>query len=249
MTTMFDLTGKTALVTGASGGIGGAIARSLHAQGARVVLSGTRAEALEALKSELGERAFTAPCNLGNAAEVEALVKNAESAAAAPLDILVNNAGITRDNLFMRMKDEEWDQVIAVNLTAAFRLSRSVLRGMMKKRWGRIITITSVVGVTGNPGQGNYAAAKAGLIGMSKALAAEVASRNITVNCVAPGFIATAMTDALNDDQKKGILGRVPAGRLGDSKDVAAAVVYLASEEAAYVTGQTLHVNGGMAMV
>ena len=249
MTAMFDLTNKTALVTGASGGIGGAIARGLHAQGARVVLSGTRAEALDALRAELGERAVTTPCNLGNAAEVEALVKNAESAAGAPLDILVNNAGITRDNLFMRMKDEEWDQVIAVNLTAAFRLSRSVLRGMMKKRWGRIITITSVVGVTGNPGQGNYAAAKAGLIGMSKALAAEVASRNITVNCVAPGFIATAMTDALNDEQKKGILSRVPAGRLGDSKDVAAAVVYLASEEAAYVTGQTLHVNGGMAMI
>ena len=249
MTAMFDLTNKTALVTGASGGIGGAIARGLHAQGARVVLSGTRAEALDALRAELGERAVTTPCNLGNAAEVEALVKNAESAAGAPLDILVNNAGITRDNLFMRMKDEEWDQVIAVNLTAAFRLSRSVLRGMMKKRWGRIITITSVVGVTGNPGQGNYAAAKAGLIGMSKALAAEVASRNITVNCVAPGFIATAMTDALNDEQKKAILSRVPAGRLGDSKDVAAAVVYLASEEAAYVTGQTLHVNGGMAMI
>jgi len=246
---MFDLTNKTALVTGASGGIGGAIARALHAQGARVVLSGTRADALDALKAELGDRTATAPCNLGNAAEVEALVKNAEAAAGAPLDILINNAGITRDNLFMRMKDEEWDQVIAVNLTAAFRLSRAVLRGMMKKRWGRIITITSVVGVTGNPGQGNYAAAKAGLIGMSKALAAEVASRNITVNCVAPGFIATAMTDALTGDQKTAILSRVPAGRLGDSQDVAAAVVYLASEEAAYVTGQTLHVNGGMAMI
>jgi 3-oxoacyl-[acyl-carrier protein] reductase len=246
---MFDLTNKTALVTGASGGIGGAIARALHAQGARVVLSGTRADALDALKSQLGERAVTAPCNLGNAAEVEALVKNAEAAAGAPLDILINNAGITRDNLFMRMKDEEWDQVIAVNLTAAFRLSRAVLRGMMKKRWGRIIIITSVVGVTGNPGQGNYAAAKAGLIGMSKALAAEVASRNITVNCVAPGFIATAMTDALTEEQKKGILSRVPAGRLGGPADVAAAVVYLASEEAAYVTGQTLHVNGGMAMI
>ena len=246
---MFDLTNKTALVTGASGGIGGAIARALHAQGARVVLSGTRADALDALKSQLGERAATSPCNLGNAAEVEALVKNAEAAAGAPLDILVNNAGITRDNLFMRMKDEEWDQVIAVNLTAAFRLSRAVLRGMMKKRWGRIITITSVVGVTGNPGQGNYAAAKAGLIGMSKALAAEVASRNITVNCVAPGFIATAMTDALTSDQKNAILSRIPAGKLGDSSDVAAAVAYLASEEAAYVTGQTLHVNGGMAMV
>ena len=249
MTAMLDLTSKTALVTGASGGIGGGIARALHAQGASVVLSGTRADALDALKGELGERAFCAPCNLGNAAEVEALVKNAEAATGAPLDILVNNAGITRDNLFMRMKDEEWDQVIAVNLTAAFRLSRAVLRGMMKKRWGRIITITSIVGVTGNPGQGNYAAAKAGLIGMSKALAAEVASRNITVNCVAPGFIASPMTDALNDAQKSAILSRVPAGRLGDSKDVAAAVVYLASEEAAYVTGQTLHVNGGMVMV
>ncbi len=246
---MFDLTDKTALVTGASGGIGGAIARALHAQGARVVLSGTRADALDALKADLGEQAFTAPCNLGNAAEVEALIKNAESVAEAPLDILVNNAGITRDNLFMRMKDDEWDQVIAVNLTAAFKLSRAVLRGMMRKRWGRIVTITSVVGVTGNPGQGNYAAAKAGLIGMSKALAAEVASRNITVNCVAPGFIATAMTDALTEEQRTQILTRVPAGRLGDSKDVAAAVVYLASEEAAYVTGQTLHVNGGMAMI
>ena len=246
---MFDLTNKTALVTGASGGIGGAIARALHAQGARVVLSGTRADALEALKSELGERASTAPCNLGNAAEVEALVKNAEAAAGTPLDILVNNAGITRDNLFMRMKDEEWDQVIAVNLTAAFRLSRAVLRGMMKKRWGRIVTITSVVGVTGNPGQGNYAAAKAGLIGMSKALASEVATRNITVNCVAPGMITTAMTDALNEQQRGAILTRIPAGRLGEPADVAAAVVYLASEEAAYVTGQTLHVNGGMAMI
>jgi 3-oxoacyl-[acyl-carrier protein] reductase len=246
---MFDLSGKTALITGASGGIGGAIAKALHGQGARVVLSGTRADALDALKKELGERAASAPCNLAIAAEVEALVKNAEAAAGAPIDILVNNAGITRDNLFMRMKDEEWDQVIAVNLTAAFKLSRASLRNMMKKRWGRIITITSIVGVTGNPGQGNYAAAKAGLIGMSKALAAEVASRNITVNCVAPGFIATAMTGALTDDQKSAILTRVPAGRLGDSKDVAAAVVYLASEEAGYVTGHTMHVNGGMAMI
>src|ERR1700704_3251932 len=246
---MFDLSNKTALVTGASGGIGGAIAMALHAQGARVVLSGTRADALDALKAELGTRAVTAPCNLGNAAEVEALVKSAETAAGASIDILVNNAGITRDNLFMRMKDEEWDQVIAVNLTAAFKLSRAALRNMMKKRWGRIVTITSVVGITGNPGQANYAAAKAGLIGMTKALAAEVASRNITVNCVAPGFVATAMTDALTPDQKTAILTRVPAGRLGDSKEVAAAVVYLASEEARYVTGQTLHVNGGMAMV
>ncbi|HXJ00128.1 MAG TPA: 3-oxoacyl-[acyl-carrier-protein] reductase [Micropepsaceae bacterium] len=246
---MFDLTNKTALVTGASGGIGGAIAKALHGQGAGVVLSGTRAEALDALKAELGDHAVTAPCNLGNAADVDELVKKAEAAIGAPIDILINNAGITRDNLFMRMKDEEWDQVIAVNLTAAFRLSRSVLRGMMKKRWGRIVTITSVVGVTGNPGQGNYAAAKAGLIGMSKALAAEVASRNITVNCVAPGFIATAMTDALTADQRTAILTRVPAGRLGDSREIGSAVVYLASEEAGYVTGQTLHVNGGMAMI
>jgi 3-oxoacyl-[acyl-carrier protein] reductase len=246
---MFDLTNRIALVTGASGGIGGAIAKALHSQGAGVVLSGTRAEALDALKAEIGARAVTAPCNLGNAAEVDELVKTAEAAIGAPIDILINNAGITRDNLFMRMKDEEWDQVIAVNLTAAFRLSRAVLRGMMKKRWGRIVTITSVVGVTGNPGQGNYAAAKAGLIGMSKALAAEVASRNITVNCVAPGFIATPMTDALTEQQKTAILTRIPAGKLGDSRDIAAAVVYLASDEAQYVTGQTLHVNGGMAMV
>jgi 3-oxoacyl-[acyl-carrier protein] reductase len=246
---MFDLTGKTALVTGASGGIGGAIAKALHAQGASVVLSGTRAEALDALKSELGGRAFTATCNLSNTADVEALPKKAEEAAGAPIDILVNNAGVTRDNLFMRMKDDEWDQVIAVNLTAAFRLSRAVLRGMMKKRWGRIVSVTSVVGTTGNPGQGNYAAAKAGLVGMSKSLAIEVASRNITVNCVAPGFIATAMTDVLNDAQKQAILPRIPAGRMGTSAEIAAAVVYLASEEAAYVTGQTLHANGGMAMI
>jgi 3-oxoacyl-[acyl-carrier protein] reductase len=246
---MFDLTNKTVLVTGASGGIGGAIAKALHGQGARVVLSGTRAAALDAMQAELGERAVTAPCNLSNPAEVDELVKKAEAAIGAPIDILVNNAGITRDNLFMRMKDEEWDQVIAVNLTAAFKLSRAVLRNMMKKRWGRIVTITSVVGVTGNPGQGNYAAAKAGLIGMSKALAAEVASRNITVNCVAPGFIATAMTDALTPNQRTAILSRIPAGRLGDSTDIATAVAYLASEEAAYVTGQTLHVNGGMAMI
>ena len=246
---MFDLSNKTALVTGASGGIGGAIAKALHAQGARVVLSGTRADALDRLQAELGERASTAPCNLSVSAEVDELLKKAEAVAGAPIDILVNNAGITRDNLLMRMKDEEWDQVIAVNLTAAFKLSRAALRNMMKKRWGRIVTITSVVGVTGNPGQANYAAAKAGLIGMTKALAAEIASRNITVNCVAPGFVTTAMTDALTPDQKTAILARIPAGRLGDSKDVAAAVVYLASEEAQYVTGQTLHVNGGMAMV
>ena len=246
---MFDLTGKTALVTGASGGIGGAIAKALHAQGATVVLSGTRAEALEALKAELGSRAFIAPANLSDIASVEALPKAAEEAAGAGIDILVNNAGITRDNLFMRMKDDEWDQVIAVNLTAAFRLSRAVLRGMMKKRWGRIIQITSVVGATGNPGQGNYAAAKAGLVGMSKSLAAEVASRNITVNAVAPGFIQTAMTDVLTDQQKETISTRIPAGRMGMPEEIAAAVVYLASPEAAYVTGETIQVNGGMAML
>ena len=246
---MFALNDKTALVTGASGGIGGAIAKALHAQGARVIVSGTRVEALEALVGELKDRVFKLPCNLADAAELEDLVKKAEAAASSPVDILVNNAGITRDNLFLRMKDEEWDQVIAVNLTAAFKLSRAVLRNMMKKRWGRIITITSVVGVTGNPGQGNYAAAKAGLIGMTKALAAEVASRNITVNTVAPGFIATPMTDKLTPEQKTAILARIPAGHLGTATDVAAAVSYLASEEAAYVTGQTLHVNGGMAMI
>src|SRR5450755_3277105 len=246
---MFDLTNRTALVTGASGGIGGAIAKALHGQGAGVVLSGTRESALDALKAELGPRAVTQPCNLGNAAEVDDLVKKAEAAIGAPIDILINNAGITRDNLFMRMKDEEWDQVIAVNLTAAFRLSRAVLRGMMKKRWGRIIQITSVVGATGNPGQGNYAAAKAGLVGMTKSLAAEVASRNITVNCVAPGFIQTAMTDVLTDQQKEAISTRIPAGRMGTPAEIAGAVVYLASEEAAYVTGETLQVNGGMAMI
>ncbi len=246
---MFDLTGKVALVTGASGGIGGAIARALHAQGATVVLSGTRAEALETLRAELGERAFTATCNLSDTESVEALPKAAETAAGAPIDILVNNAGITRDNLFMRMKDDEWMQVIAVDLTAGFRLSRAVLRGMMKKRWGRIVSVTSVVGTMGNPGQGNYAAAKAGLVGMSKSLAQEVASRGITVNCVAPGFIATAMTDALTDAQKEAINTRIPAARMGTPEEIAAAVLYLASEEAGYVTGQTVHVNGGMAMI
>ena len=246
---MFDLTGKTALVTGASGGIGGAIAKALHSQGAAVVLSGTRTEALEKLKAELGARAFVAQANLSDAASVEALPKAAEAAAGAPIDILVNNAGITRDNLFMRMKDEEWDQVIQVNLTAAFRLSRAVLRGMMKKRWGRIVQITSIVGATGNPGQGNYAAAKAGLIGMTKSLAAEVASRNITVNAVAPGFIQTAMTDVLTDQQKEAIATRIPLARMGKAEEIAAAVVYLASEEAAYVTGETIHINGGMAML
>ena len=251
---MFDLTGKTALVTGASGGIGGAIAKALHGQGAKVVLSGTRAEALEAVRAELDSlngsgRAFIAPANLSDIASVEALPKAAEEAAGGGIDILVNNAGITKDNLFMRMKDEEWDQVIAVNLTAAFRLSRAVLRGMMKKRWGRIIQITSVVGATGNPGQGNYAAAKAGLVGMTKSLAAEVASRNITVNAVAPGFIQTAMTDVLTDQQKEMIAARIPAGRMGIPGEIAAAVAWLASEEAAYVTGETIHINGGMAMI
>jgi 3-oxoacyl-[acyl-carrier protein] reductase len=246
---MFDLTGKTALVTGASGGIGGAIAKALHGQGAKVVLSGTRAEALEKVKAELGGNAFIAPANLSDIASIEALPKAAEEAAGSGIDILVNHAGITRDNLFMRMKDEEWDQVIAVNLTAAFRLSRAVLRGMMKKRWGRIVQITSVVGATGNPGQGNYAAAKAGLVGMTKSLAAEVASRNITCNAVAPGFIQTAMTEVLTDQQKEMISARIPAGRMGAPGEIAAAVAYLASEEAAYVTGETIHINGGMAMI
>jgi 3-oxoacyl-[acyl-carrier protein] reductase len=245
---MFELTGKSALVTGASGGIGGAIARQLHAQGATVALSGTRVEPLQALAADLGERAHVTPCNLSDAASVEALPKVAAEAMGG-LDILINNAGVTRDNLFMRMSDEEWDQVISVNLTASFRLSRAVVRGMMKKRWGRIIGITSIVGVTGNPGQGNYAAAKAGMIGMSKSLAAEVASRGITVNCIAPGFITTAMTDKLNEDQKGKLLGVIPAGRMGTSDEIASAAVYLASEEAAYVTGQTIHVNGGMAMI
>jgi 3-oxoacyl-[acyl-carrier protein] reductase len=245
---LFDLTGRTALVTGASGGIGCEIARALHGQGATVVLSGTRGDALEALKHELGSRAHAIVCDLHDGASVDALVKGAE-AQAGTIGILVNNAGITRDNLFLRMKDSEWDEVIAVDLTAAFRLSRAVLRGMMKNRWGRIVSITSVVGATGNPGQGNYAAAKAGLAGMMRSLAAEVASRNVTANCVAPGFIATAMTDALNEAQKSAILARIPAGRMGSTGDVAAAVVYLASEQSAYVTGQTLHVNGGMAMI
>jgi 3-oxoacyl-[acyl-carrier protein] reductase len=245
---MFDLTGKSALVTGASGGIGGAIARALHKQGASVGLSGTRTEPLEKLKAELGERAHVLPADLGDAAAIEALLKSAD-AALGGIDILINNAGLTRDNLAMRMKDEDWQKVIDVNLTAGFRLARGAMRGMMKKRWGRIIGITSVVGVTGNPGQANYAAAKAGMIGMSKSLAQEVASRNITVNCVAPGFIETQMTGALNEDQKARIMTAIPAGRLGQSDEIAAAVVYLASLEAAYVTGQTIHVNGGMAMI
>ncbi|MGE3874175.1 MAG: 3-oxoacyl-[acyl-carrier-protein] reductase [Parvibaculaceae bacterium] len=245
---MFDLTGKTALVTGATGGIGAAIARVLHKQGATVAVSGTRAEVLEALKADLGERAHALAANLGKPEEVEKLVPAAE-AAMGSLDILVNNAGITRDGLAMRMKDEDWAQVIDVNLTAAFRLARAAMRGMMKRRYGRIIGITSVVGVTGNAGQANYAASKAGMIGMTKALAQELASRNVTVNCIAPGFIATPMTDALNDKQKEAIVAKVPAGRLGTSDDVAAAALYLASAEAAYMTGQTLHVNGGMAML
>jgi 3-oxoacyl-[acyl-carrier protein] reductase len=245
---VFDLTGKFALVTGASGGLGGAIARALHAQGASVALSGTRREALESVAAELGARAFVLPCDLSDKQAVEALVPAAD-AAMGGLDILVNNAGVTRDNLFLRMKDEEWDHVLAVNLTAAFRLSRACLKGMMRRRYGRIVSIASVVGVTGNPGQGNYAAAKAGLIGMSKALAAEVASRGITVNCVAPGFITSPMTDALNEKQREAILASVPAGRLGVGDEIGAAVVYLASREASYITGQTLHVNGGMAMI
>ena len=245
---MFELTGRTALVTGASGGIGEAIARALHAQGAVVALSGTRRAELDRVAGELGERVHVVPANLSDRAAVDALVPAAEAAMGA-LDILVNNAGITRDNLFLRMKDEEWDQVIGVNLTAGFRLARAAIRGMMKRRHGRIVGITSVVGVTGNAGQGNYAAAKAGMIGMSKALAKEVASRGITVNAVAPGFIETAMTDALNEAQRTAILAGVPSGRLGTPAEIAAAVVYLASDEAAYVTGQTLHVNGGMAMV
>ncbi|MGH1573072.1 3-oxoacyl-[acyl-carrier-protein] reductase [Methylobacterium sp. P31] len=244
---MFDLTGRKALVTGATGGLGQAIARALHTQGATVALSGTRQAALEALTAELGERASPVAADLSDKDSVEGLVPAAE-AAIGPLDILVNNAGITRDNLFMRMKDEEWEQVLAVNLTAAFRLSRAAVKGMMRRRSGRIVNIGSVVGSTGNPGQGNYAAAKAGLVGMTKALAAEVASRGITVNCIAPGFISSPMTDALNEKQREGILARVPAGRLGEGAEVAAACIYLASAEAGYVTGHTLHVNGGMAM-
>lgn len=245
---MFDLTGRKALVTGASGGLGSAIARALHQQGAEVALSGTRVQALEVLAGELGSRVHITPCDLGDRAALEALVPAAEKAL-GQIDILINNAGVTRDNLFMRMKDAEWDQVIAINLTSAFVLSRAALRGMMKRRFGRIIGITSIVGVTGNPGQGNYAASKAGMIGMSKALAAEVASRSITVNCVAPGFIGSPMTEALNEAQRNAILANVPMGALGKGSDIAAACVYLASIEAGYVTGQTLHVNGGMAMI
>ncbi|NQZ73372.1 MAG: 3-oxoacyl-[acyl-carrier-protein] reductase [Dinoroseobacter sp.] len=245
---MFDLTGKNALVTGASGGIGADIARALHGAGAVVGLSGTRVDPLEALAAELGDRAHVLPCNLSDATAVEALPKDAV-AAMGSVDVLVNNAGITRDNLFMRMSDEEWASVLEVNLTSTMRLCRGVLRGMMKARWGRIVNISSVVGATGNPGQGNYAASKAGMIGMSKSLAYEVASRGITVNAVAPGFIETAMTDKLNDDQKGKILTQIPAGRMGSPTEIAGAVLYLASPEAGYVTGATLHVNGGMAML
>ena len=245
---MFDLTGKSALITGASGGIGGEIARVLHAAGANVGLSGTREAPLAELATELGERAFVLPCNLSDAEAVNALPKAAAEAMGS-VDILVNNAGITRDNLFMRMSEEEWQSVLDVNLTSAFRLSKGVLRGMMKARWGRIVNISSVVGATGNPGQGNYAAAKAGMVGMTKSLAYEVASRGVTVNAVAPGFIETAMTDKLNDDQKAAILGQIPSGRMGTPAEIAASVLYLASPEAAYVTGTTLHVNGGMAML
>jgi 3-oxoacyl-[acyl-carrier protein] reductase len=245
---MFELTGKRALVTGASGGIGGAIARGLHAQGASVALTGTRQEALEGLAADLGDNTHVLPCDLSDAEQVGGLIERAEEAV-GELDILVNNAGRTRDNLFARIADSDWESILAVNLTAAFKLSRDVLRGMVRRRGGRIISITSVVAVTGNPGQSNYVAAKAGLTGMTKALAQEVAKRNVTINCIAPGFISTAMTDALNEKQRTAILERVPAGRLGEPTDVAAAAVFLASESAGYITGQTIHVNGGMAMI
>ena len=245
---MFDLTGKSALVTGASGGIGGAIATALHASGASVALSGTRMEPLETLRDALGDRAHVIPADLGAAGGAAQLAKDAE-AALGQIDILVNNAGLTRDGLAMRMKEEDWNRVLDVNLTASFQLSQAMLRGMMKRRWGRIIAITSIVGVTGNGGQTNYAASKAGLIGMSKSLAQEVASRGITVNCIAPGFIETAMTDALNEQQRESLAAAVPAGRVGAVEDIAAGAVYLASDEASYVTGQTLHINGGMAMI
>jgi len=245
---MFDLTGKTALVTGATGGIGGAIAKALHRQGAHVVLSGTREAVLQDLASGLSTRVSVAAANLASAEAVDGLIGQAEAAAGAPIDILVANAGVTKDGLLMRMKDEDWDTVIKVNLESYFRLSRAALRGMMKRRWGRIVGITSVVGVAGNAGQTNYAASKAGMIGFSKSLAQEVASRNITVNCIAPGFIESPMTDALNEQQRAAIMGTIPAARLGTGEEVAAACVYLAADESAYVTGQTLHVNGGMAM-
>ena len=245
---MFDLSGKSALVTGASGGIGGAIARHLHQAGANVGLSGTRVDALETLAGDLGERCAVLPCDLGDGDAVSALIGQADEALGA-VDIVINNAGLTRDNLALRLKDEDWEQVMAVNLTAAFRLSKAALRGMMKRRWGRIVNITSIVGVTGNGGQTNYAASKAGIIGFSKSLAQEVASRNITVNCLAPGFIQTPMADALDEGQRESLLASIPAGRLGVGDDIAAGVLYLASEEASYVTGQTLHINGGMAMI
>jgi 3-oxoacyl-[acyl-carrier protein] reductase len=245
---MFDLTGKTALVTGSTGGIGGAIARAFHQQGATVAISGTRRDVLDALASELADRVHVLPCNLADKEEIEALVPKSEEAM-GKLDILVANAGITKDNLLVQLRDEDWDQVVAVNLTATFRLARAAVRGMMRRRFGRIIGVTSVVGVTGNPGQANYTATKAGLIGMIKSIAGEYAKRGITANAIAPGFIATAMTERLNDKQREAILARVPAGRLGGGADVAAAAVFLASDEAAYVTGQTLHVNGGMAMI
>ncbi|HEY6993166.1 MAG TPA: 3-oxoacyl-[acyl-carrier-protein] reductase [Xanthobacteraceae bacterium] len=245
---MFDLTGKTALITGASGGIGGAIARAFHRQGATVAISGTRRNVLEELAGELADRVHVLPCNLADKDEVELLVPKSEQAMSR-LDILVANAGITKDNLLVQLRDEDWDEVVAVNLTAAFRLARAAVRGMMRRRFGRIIGVTSVVGVTGNPGQSNYTATKAGLIGMIKSIAGEYARRGVTANAIAPGFIATAMTDKLSDKQREAILARVPAGRLGAGADVAAAAVFLASEEAGYVTGQTLHVNGGMAMI
>lgn len=245
---MFELDGRTALVTGASGGIGGAIARALHQQGATVTLAGRNAQALEALAAELGDRAFTARADLSGPDAPNALVETAQGHMER-IDILVNNAGLARDGLLVRARDEDWDEVLNVNLGAAFRLSRAVLRGMMKARWGRIISVTSIVGATGNPGQTNYAASKAGLVGMSKALAAEVASRGITVNCIAPGFITTAMTDALGEEQQQKLISAIPSGRLGTPADVAGCAVFLAGEEAAYITGQTLHVNGGMAMI
>ena len=245
---MFDLSAKTALVTGATGAIGGAIARALHGQGATVALSGTRRDALDALAAELKDRVHVLPCDLADKDAVEALVPSAEEKM-TKLDILVANAGVNRDNLFVQLRDEDWDNVIAVNLTATFRLTRAAVKTMMRRRWGRVIGISSIVGYTGNPGQGNYTASKAGLVGMLKSVAAEYAKRNVTANCIAPGIIASAMIDKLNDKQRDGILARVPAGRLGAPADVAAAAVYLASEEAAYVTGQTIHVNGGMAMI
>ena len=245
---MFDLSGKTALVTGATGALGGAIAKALHAQGATVAISGTRTEVLDTLAAELRERVHVLPADLADAAAVEALVPAVE-AKMSKLDILVANAGVNADNLFVQLRDEDWDKVIAVNLTATFRLTRAAVKSMMRRRWGRVIGISSIVGFTGNPGQGNYTASKAGIVGMMKSVAAEYAKRNVTANCIAPGIIASAMIDRLNDKQREAIMSRVPSGRLGTPADVAAAAVYLASEEAAYVTGQTIHVNGGMAML